>query len=65
MREPLFFADGEVDEIRADVRNQVEVLPPRVPRDRVLSIGGMFWFACAVGAFLWGAGYLVWEWAHG
>lgn len=35
---------------------------PRVPRDRVLTTGGMFWFALAAGSFLWGAGYLVWGW---
>lgn len=38
---------------------------PRVPRDRVLAIGGMFWFVLAVSSVLYGAGYIVWGWMHG
>lgn len=41
-----------------------EPTAPRIPRDRVLAIGGMFWFAVAVSAFLYGAAYTVWEWVR-
>lgn len=63
MREPTFLSDGEVDDQR--LPDLVEPLPPRVPRDRVLATGGMWWLALAVSLFLYGAGYLVWERFHG
>lgn len=37
-------------------------MAPRIPRDRALAIGGMFWFALAVSFFLYGAGYITWQW---
>lgn len=57
MREPIFSSDGEVDPI-----SHQQLPPPRVPRDRVLAIGGAFWFVIAVGLFVYGAGYLAWQW---
>lgn len=36
---------------------------PRVPRDRVLAPGGLFWFVLAVSAFVYGAIYLAVQWA--
>ena len=59
MREPVFMSDGEVDPI-----SHAALPAPRVPRDRVLATGGMWWFALAVGSFIYGAGYIVWGWIH-
>ncbi len=60
MREPLFLSDGEVDPISHE-----PLPPPRVTTDRVLTIGGAFWFASAVGVFVYGAAYIAWGWLHG
>lgn len=37
----------------------------RIPRDRVLSFGGMLCFACTCGLFIYCAGYLAWQWVAG
>ena len=65
MREPIFTSDGEVDpicqrRITADNGRQA----PRVPRDRVLTTGGLWWFVAAVGAFVYGAVYMGLHWWH-
>jgi len=37
---------------------------PRIPRDRVLAPGGLFWFVFTVAAFVYGAAYIAWQWWH-
>lgn len=56
-REPVFMSDGEVDPISH------QTLPaPRIPRDRSLTFGQMLAMVATVGIFIYGAGFLVWEW---
>lgn len=43
---------------------QPEPLSPRIPRDRALTFGQMLAMVLTVGAFVYGAGFLMWEWAR-
>lgn len=57
--EPIFMSDGEVDPISHE-----PLPPPRVPRDRLLSTGEMYWLVVTVGIVVYGAAYIVWGWLH-